>query len=97
MSKTTGDNALQACYKSINGRVHNVLLYTSQLLPGRIFQFRQMDGWNRYSRDFKFHHSQKSTSVRSGGREGHGNLQCLIMILSSQNVCINTSLTGLKE
>ncbi|GFV73992.1 hypothetical protein TNCV_5108331 [Trichonephila clavipes] len=55
----------------------------------------RLDGPDRYTRDFKYPHNQKSAGIQSGDRGGHGYLQCLLTILSSPNVCIRNALTGL--
>ncbi|GFT25095.1 hypothetical protein NPIL_37611 [Nephila pilipes] len=59
------------------------------------FNSDKLEGRDRYTRDFKYPHSQKAAGLRSGDRVGHGDLQRLLMILSSQNVYIKNSLTGL--
>ncbi|GFT61287.1 hypothetical protein TNCV_1227371 [Trichonephila clavipes] len=59
------------------------------------FSSDRLDGPDRYTRDFKYPHNQKSTNVKSGDRGGHGYLQSLLTILSSPNVCIRNALAGL--
>ncbi|GFY25856.1 hypothetical protein TNCV_1916061 [Trichonephila clavipes] len=59
------------------------------------FSSDRLDGQDRYTRDFKYPYNQKSAGVKSGDRGGHGNLHCLLTILSSPNVCIRNALTGL--
>ncbi|GFS45599.1 hypothetical protein NPIL_555701 [Nephila pilipes] len=56
------------------------------------FNSAELDGRDSYTRGFKYPHSQRSAGIRSGG---HRKLQCLLMILSSPNICIKNSLTGL--
>ncbi|GFS92875.1 hypothetical protein TNCV_1162531 [Trichonephila clavipes] len=58
------------------------------------FSSDRLDGPDRYTRDFKYPHNQKSADVKSGYRGGHGYLQRLLTILSSPNVCIRNALTG---
>ncbi|GFX88651.1 hypothetical protein TNCV_832811 [Trichonephila clavipes] len=58
------------------------------------FSSDRLDGPDKYTRDFKYPHNQKSAGVKSGNRGGHGYLQRLLMILSSPNVCIRNALTG---
>ncbi|GFV62261.1 hypothetical protein TNCV_985251 [Trichonephila clavipes] len=58
------------------------------------FSSDRLDGPDRYTRDFKYPHNQKSAGVKSGNRGGHGYLQRLLTILSSPNVCIRNALTG---
>ncbi|GFT32489.1 hypothetical protein TNCV_4484781 [Trichonephila clavipes] len=55
----------------------------------------RLDGPDKYTRDFKYPHSQKCAGVKSGNRGGHGYLQRLLTILSSPKVCIMNALTGL--
>ncbi|GFX26740.1 hypothetical protein TNCV_1839131 [Trichonephila clavipes] len=59
------------------------------------FSSDRFDGPDRYTRDFKYPHSQKSAGVQSRDRGGHGYLQRLLTILSSPNVCIRNVSTGL--
>ncbi|GFS95244.1 hypothetical protein TNCV_2630741 [Trichonephila clavipes] len=59
------------------------------------FSSGRLDGPDRYTRDFKYPHYQKSAGVKSGDRGGHGYLQRLLTIMSSTNVCIRNVLTGL--
>ncbi|GFT50595.1 hypothetical protein TNCV_551851 [Trichonephila clavipes] len=59
------------------------------------FSSGRLDGPDRYTRDFKYPHYQKSAGVKSGDRGGHGYLQRLLTIMSSPNVCIRNVLTGL--
>ena len=59
------------------------------------FSSNKLDGWDRYTRDFKYPHSQKSIGVRSEDRGGHENLQHLLMFLSFSKVYIKNSLIGL--
>ncbi|GFV43308.1 hypothetical protein TNCV_10061 [Trichonephila clavipes] len=59
------------------------------------FSSDRLNGPDRYTRDFKYPHNQKSAGDKSGDRGGHGYLQCLLMIMSSPNVCIRNALTGL--
>ncbi|GFT90830.1 uncharacterized protein TNCV_3863841 [Trichonephila clavipes] len=42
------------------------------------FSFDRLDGPDRYTRDFKYPHNQKSAGVKSGDRGGHGYLQRLL-------------------
>ncbi|GFV21019.1 hypothetical protein TNCV_2280621 [Trichonephila clavipes] len=56
------------------------------------FSSDRLYGPDRYTRDFKYPHDQKSAGVKSGG---HEYLQRLLTILSSPNVCIRNALTGL--
>ncbi|GFU98830.1 hypothetical protein TNCV_672871 [Trichonephila clavipes] len=57
------------------------------------FSSDRLDGPDRYTRDFKYLQNQKSSSVKSGDRGGHGYLQRLLTIMSSPNVCIRNALT----
>ncbi|GFU02496.1 hypothetical protein NPIL_584291 [Nephila pilipes] len=59
------------------------------------FNSNRLDGWDRFTQDFKYHHSQKSASFKSGDQGGHRHLQRLLMILFPPIVCIKNSLTGL--
>ncbi|GFV91681.1 hypothetical protein TNCV_4762461 [Trichonephila clavipes] len=59
------------------------------------FSSDRLDRKDRYTRDFKYPHNQKSTGVTSGDRGVHGYLQRLLTIMSSPNVCIRNALTGL--
>ncbi|GFW37910.1 uncharacterized protein TNCV_4631121 [Trichonephila clavipes] len=61
------------------------------------FSSDRLDGPDRYTRDFKYPHNQKSAGVKSGDRGGHGYLQRLLTILSSPNVCIRNALTGIRR
>ncbi|GFT69182.1 putative transposable element [Trichonephila clavipes] len=61
------------------------------------FSSDRLDGPDRYTRDLKYPHNQKSSGVKSGSRGGHGYLQLLLTILSSPNVCIRNALTGFVE
>ncbi|GFT68918.1 hypothetical protein TNCV_1804481 [Trichonephila clavipes] len=58
------------------------------------FSSDRLDGPDRYTRDFKYPHNQKSAGVKSGDRGGHGYLQRLLTILPSPNVCIRNALTS---
>ncbi|GFW96951.1 hypothetical protein TNCV_4801641 [Trichonephila clavipes] len=95
MTTTTGEKTFQASDKSSNGRVQHVRMYGGYFSADRIFSSDRLDGPDRYTRDFKYHHNQKSAGVKSGDRGGHGYLQHLLTILSSPNVCIRNALTGL--
>ncbi|GFW44921.1 transposable element Tcb1 transposase [Trichonephila clavipes] len=55
------------------------------------------DGRDRYTWHFKYPHCQKSAVVRCGDQGDDGNLQRLLMTLSSPIVCIKTSLTVVAE
>ncbi|GFV04319.1 hypothetical protein TNCV_919401 [Trichonephila clavipes] len=59
------------------------------------FTSYRLDGPNRYTRDFKYPHNQKSAGVKSGDQGVHGYMQRLLTILSSPNVCVRNALTGL--
>ncbi|GFX36227.1 uncharacterized protein TNCV_2065651 [Trichonephila clavipes] len=59
------------------------------------FSSDRLDKPDRYTRDFKYPHNQKSAGVKSRDQGGHGYLQRLITILSSPNFCIRNALTGL--
>ncbi|GFU39289.1 hypothetical protein TNCV_3811331 [Trichonephila clavipes] len=59
------------------------------------FSSDRLDGPDRYTRDFKYRHNQKSAGVKSEDRGSHEYLQHLLTILSSPNVCIRNALTGL--
>ncbi|GFU84839.1 hypothetical protein TNCV_2127801 [Trichonephila clavipes] len=59
------------------------------------FSSDRLDGTDKYTRDFKYSHNQKTAGVKSGNRGGHGYLQRLLTILSSPNVCIRNAFTGL--
>ncbi|GFV92523.1 hypothetical protein TNCV_1744281 [Trichonephila clavipes] len=59
------------------------------------FSSNRFDGPDRYTRDFKYPHNQKSAGVKSGDRGSHVYLQHLLTILSSPNVSIRNALTGL--
>ncbi|GFS60746.1 hypothetical protein TNCV_2001521 [Trichonephila clavipes] len=59
------------------------------------FSSDRLYGPDRYTRDFKYPHNQKSAGVKSGNRGGHRYLQRLLTILSSPNICIRNALTGL--
>ncbi|GFW72229.1 hypothetical protein TNCV_702661 [Trichonephila clavipes] len=59
------------------------------------FSSDRLDEPDRYTRDFKYPHNQKSAGVKSRDRGGHGYLQSLLTILSSPNVCIMNALTVL--
>ncbi|GFU37804.1 hypothetical protein TNCV_1063441 [Trichonephila clavipes] len=64
-----GRNILQTSDKSSNGRPTCPDVWR-MLSADRIFQFRQTDGPDRYTQDFKYPHNQKSASVKSGDRGG---------------------------
>ncbi|GFU53892.1 KRAB-A domain-containing protein 2 [Trichonephila clavipes] len=85
MTTTTGEETFQTSDKSSNGRVQHVRI------SDRLY------GPDRYTRDFKYPHNQKSAGVKSGDRGGHGYLQRLLTILSSPNVCIRNALTGIHH
>ncbi|GFT10626.1 uncharacterized protein TNCV_1943611 [Trichonephila clavipes] len=54
------------------------------------FSSDRLDGPDRYTRDFKYPHNQKSAGVKSGDRGGHEYLQCLLTILfSPYQECLN--------
>ncbi|GFU01644.1 hypothetical protein TNCV_1521851 [Trichonephila clavipes] len=55
------------------------------------FSSDRLDGSDRYTREFKYPHNQKSAGVKSGDRGGDGYLQRLLTILSSPNVCIRNA------
>ncbi|GFY19951.1 hypothetical protein TNCV_2146441 [Trichonephila clavipes] len=95
MTTTTGEKTFQTSDKSSNGRVQHVRMYGGYFSVDRIFSSDRLDGPDRYTRDFKYPHNQKSAGVKSGDRGGHGYMQCLLTILSSPNVCIRNALTGL--
>ncbi|GFW51278.1 hypothetical protein TNCV_3254071 [Trichonephila clavipes] len=59
------------------------------------FSSDRLDGPDRYTRDFKYPHNQKSAGVKSGARGGHGYQQCLLTVMHSPNVCMRNALTGL--
>ncbi|GFS33470.1 hypothetical protein NPIL_261691 [Nephila pilipes] len=84
---------MQACHKSSCGKVHGCIHDSSRLIA--YFNSDRLNGRNRYTGYFKYLHIQKSAGVKSGDPGGHGNLRRLSMILSSPNVCIKNSLTGL--
>ncbi|GFT37693.1 hypothetical protein TNCV_3614861 [Trichonephila clavipes] len=95
MTTTTGEKTFQTNDKSSNGRVQHVRMYGGFFSTDRIFfSSDKLDGPDRYTRDFKYPHNQKSAGVKSGNRGGHGYLQRLLRILSSPNVCIRNALTG---
>ncbi|GFX17600.1 hypothetical protein TNCV_3412001 [Trichonephila clavipes] len=54
------------------------------------FSSDRLDGPDKYTRDFKYPHNQKSAGVKSGNRGGHGYLQRLLTILSPR-----TSVSGM--
>ncbi len=92
MTLTTEDNALHIhntnpataeCRRS--GCIHN----TSRRIAS--FSSIRLDESDRHPLDFKYLHNQKSTAVKSGDRGGQGNLQHLLMILFSPNVCIRNA------
>ena len=58
------------------------------------FNSDKLDGWDRYTSDFKYSQSQKSVSVLSGILGGRGNFQPLLINLFFPNVCIKNSFTG---
>ncbi|GFV67249.1 hypothetical protein TNCV_3670041 [Trichonephila clavipes] len=66
---------------------------TSQRIAS--FSSDRLDGPDRYTRDFKYPHNQKSAGVKPGDRGDHEYMQRLLTILSSPNVCIRNALTGL--
>ncbi|GFU03231.1 uncharacterized protein TNCV_2721191 [Trichonephila clavipes] len=95
MTTTTGEKTFQTSDKSSNGRVQHVRIMEDTSLRITSFSSGRVDGPDRYTRNFKYPHNQKSSGVKSGDRGGHGYLQCLLTILSSRNVCIRNVLTGL--
>ncbi|GFW63920.1 uncharacterized protein TNCV_706261 [Trichonephila clavipes] len=63
------------------------------------FSSDRLDGPDRYTRDFKYPHNQKSAGVKSRDRGGHGYLQCLLTIVFPERLyqeCLNrvSSVTG---
>ncbi|GFW11997.1 transposase [Trichonephila clavipes] len=72
MTTTTGEKTFQTIDKSSNGRVQHVRMYGGYFSADRIFQFRQLDGPDRYTRDFKYPHNQKSAGVKSEDRGAMG-------------------------
>ncbi|GBL73495.1 hypothetical protein AVEN_142661-1 [Araneus ventricosus] len=77
MTNRMGDNTIQASRKSSrSGCIHD----TSWQITS--FSSDRLDGPDQYNWDLKYPHNQKSASVKSEDRGGHGNLQFLIMILS---------------
>ncbi|GFW35516.1 uncharacterized protein TNCV_3071441 [Trichonephila clavipes] len=96
MTTSTGEKTFQESDKSSDGRVQHVpgcMEDTSLRIAS--FSSDRLDGPDRYTRDFKYPHNQKSVGFKSGDRGGHGYLQLLLTILSSSNVCIRNALTGL--
>ncbi|GFV45810.1 hypothetical protein TNCV_2321701 [Trichonephila clavipes] len=75
--------------------INQVLNTSDPLHPVMRLGSDKLDGPDRYTRDFKYPHNQKSTGVKSGDRGGHGYLQRLLTILSSPNICIRNALIGL--
>ncbi|GFT21841.1 hypothetical protein TNCV_3179481 [Trichonephila clavipes] len=73
----------------MSGCMEDTSLWITSFTSGRL------DGPDRYTRDFKLPHYQKSAGVKSGDRGGHGYLQRLLTILSSPNVCTRNVLTRL--
>ncbi|GFS85862.1 hypothetical protein NPIL_346591 [Nephila pilipes] len=64
MSTSSGDNTLQACHKSSNGRMFDCKHDSSQRIA--FFNSDRLDGRDRYTRNFKYPHSQKTAAVSSG-------------------------------
>ncbi|GFT12643.1 uncharacterized protein TNCV_5094191 [Trichonephila clavipes] len=94
MTTTTWEKTFQTSDNSSKGRVMFGCMEDTSL---RIASFSsdRLDEPDRYTRDFKYPHNQKSVGFKSGDRGGHGYLQRLLTILSSPNVCIRNALTGL--
>ncbi|GFX33110.1 hypothetical protein TNCV_5042781 [Trichonephila clavipes] len=80
----------KTCDKSSNGRVQHVRMYRGYFIS---FSSDKLDGPDRYTR--KISPQPEVAGVKSGDRGSHGYLQRLLMILSSPNVCIRNTLTGL--
>ncbi|GFW64342.1 uncharacterized protein TNCV_273661 [Trichonephila clavipes] len=96
MTTTTGEKRFQTSEKSSNALEFNMSGCTEDTsLRIASFSSDRLDGPDRFTRDFKYPHNQKSAGVKSGDRGVHGYLQCLLKILSSPNVCIRNALTGL--
>ncbi|GFX98916.1 hypothetical protein TNCV_1504921 [Trichonephila clavipes] len=89
MTTITGEKTFQTSGKTSNGSATcpDVCVEDTSLRRSD-----RLDGPDRYTRDFKYPHNQKSAGAKSGG---HGYLQRLLTILSSPNVCIRNVLTGL--
>ncbi|GFT73253.1 uncharacterized protein TNCV_459661 [Trichonephila clavipes] len=95
MTTTTGEKTFQASDKSTTAECNTSGCMEDTSLRIVSFSSDRLDGPDRYTRDFKYSHNQKSAGVKSGNRGGHGYLQRLLRILSSPNVCIRNALTGL--
>ncbi|GFT00322.1 uncharacterized protein TNCV_2738761 [Trichonephila clavipes] len=93
MTTTTGEKTFETNPATAECNMSGCMEDTS--LPIASFSSDRLDGPERYTRDFKYPLNQKSASVKSGDRGDHGYLLCLLMILSSPNVCIWNALTGL--
>ncbi|GFW34371.1 hypothetical protein TNCV_220971 [Trichonephila clavipes] len=91
MTTTTGEKTFQTSDKSSNARVQHVRMFSLRIAS---FSSDRLDGPDRYTRDFKYPHNQKSAGVKSRDRGGHGYLQRLLTILCSPNVCIRNALKG---
>ncbi|GFV89291.1 uncharacterized protein TNCV_4151121 [Trichonephila clavipes] len=68
MTTTTGENTFQTSDKSSN--MSGCMEDTSLRIAS--FSSDRLDGPDRYTRDFKYPHNQKSAGVKSGNRGGHG-------------------------
>ncbi|GFW75119.1 hypothetical protein TNCV_448241 [Trichonephila clavipes] len=88
LTTTTGEKTFQTSDKSSNGRVQHVPLWIVS------FSSDRLDGPDRYTRDFKYPHNQKSAGVKSGDRGGQ--VQCLLTIFSP-NVCIRNALNSVTR
>lgn len=95
MTTTIGNNILQENHNSSNGTVQQVRYKHdtsfAYFIPDRL------NGPDRYTPDLKYPDNQKSASAKSGDRGVHRNLQPLLMILSSPNVCIKNDSNVVAE
>ncbi|GFW18160.1 hypothetical protein TNCV_4007001 [Trichonephila clavipes] len=72
MTTTTGEKTFQTSDKSSNGECNMSGCMEDTSLRIASFSSDRLDGPDRYTRDFKYPHNQKSAGVKSGDRGAMG-------------------------